>query len=412
MSKTPGPLQTCAAASSALRRFDFAALAGLAGLATVADLAFVAFGLVLALPFATGAAVAPVVALVAAVGVALAVGFVSRSCAIARSLAVAPSAGARLAVDVQPSDTDDPAVWTGIATTPIMPGKFGRVCLSGVTQAIVVVTDDEHTTGRLANGEPYLTSAVAGPASILWRESGTGTKKALVALGIGAPPGIVASGQIVAVTEAEDEATLGFLGYIVRRHQNAAVDLFAAGGTTIPCVNSFELSSDLQDQVAESVPGGSVSLRRLPTGTLVGPIVKLPMPAELGELWMFTMPNGAGHQAPPAVGQVPARVVAPESAPGNASGAAHWPTDEVLPRAPERCRALTMPRQPQSWSSISRPRKRPAEPQGSPGVVVGQPRIGADFLLTPRPVGLSSKHPGLIAGPRRGEATQLFDRGP
>jgi len=51
------------------------------------------------------------------------------------------------------------------------------------------------------------------------------------------------------------------------------------------------------------------------------------------------------------------------------------------------------------------PRKRPVEPQGSPGGLVVRLRIGTHFLLTPRRLGLFSKHPGVIAGLRRGVAT-------
>jgi len=197
----------------------------------------------------------------------------------------------RLAVDCKIPDTDDPWAWVAVATAPILPGMLGRVCVSGAVQAIVNITSADHHFAVAADGAEFLQSAAGGPVRILWRESGTGTKKAIVAVNAGVIAGAVASGQIVSATEAEDEATLGYQGYIVARHQNAAMDLFAASGAAIPCVNAFELSGDLQDQVTDSLPGGIVTLQRLPVGTLVGPIVQLPVPAEVGALWMFTQAN-------------------------------------------------------------------------------------------------------------------------
>lgn len=196
----------------------------------------------------------------------------------------------RLAIDCKIPDTDDVWAWVAIATTPIAPEKFGRVCVSGAVQAIVNITSAGHHFAIAAEGESLLQSAAGGPVRILWREAGTGEKKAIVAVNAGVIAGAVASGQIVSVTETEDEATLGYQGYIVARHQNVATDLFSASGPAIPCVNAFELSGELQDQVQDESPGDK-TLLRLPAGTLVGPIVQLPVPPEVGELWMFTQAN-------------------------------------------------------------------------------------------------------------------------
>lgn len=197
----------------------------------------------------------------------------------------------RLAVVCKIPDTNDPWAWIAIATTPIKAGKMGRVCVSGAVQTIVNITNAEHRFAVAASGQEFLQSAAGGPVRILWRQSGTGEKKAIVVVNAGITTGQVASGQILAVTDAESEATMMTPGYIVARHQNVAVDLGGPTGPAIPCLNAFEISGALQTQVSESVPGGSVSMQRLPVDTIVGPIVKLPMPAELGELWMFTMPT-------------------------------------------------------------------------------------------------------------------------
>lgn len=205
--------------------------------------------------------------------------------------------GMRLALDVAIPTAVDQWSWAAVATTPIAAGKFGRVCVSGAVQSIVVVLDEDHRFAELADDEQYLQSAVAGPCRILWKEDGTGEKRAIVAVNGGVMGGAVVSGTIASVTEDEDPATLGFQGYIVATHQNAATDLLAAVGTTIPCVNSLELATDLQAQVQDESPGAK-TLLRLPVGTPVGPIVRLPVPTETGELWMFTTPNAYGVDCP------------------------------------------------------------------------------------------------------------------
>ena len=201
----------------------------------------------------------------------------------------------RLAVDCASPGAEeiDPWAWVAIATAPIGPGKIGRVCVSGAVPAIVEVTNVEHHFAIAAPEEDFLQSADGGPVRILWKESGVGVRKAIVAVNAGIVTGAVASGQIVSATDAEDEATLGYQGYIVARHQNVATDLFSASGPAIPCVNAFELSGELQDQVQDESPG-TKTLLRLPAGTLVGPIVQLPVPAEVGELWMFSQSNAYG----------------------------------------------------------------------------------------------------------------------
>lgn len=202
--------------------------------------------------------------------------------------------GLRLALDCSIPATDDPFAWIAIATTPIAAGKFGNICVSGATQAIVVVSDSSHRFAAAKDGEEFLQSAVGGPARILWKESGTGTKKAIVAVNGGVIAGDVASGVITAITDPGDDdgaaATQGYAGYMITRHQNVAMDMFAPSGPVIACVNGFELSGELQTQVQDESPG-TKSLLRLPIGTLVFDIMKLAMPAELGELWGFMDAN-------------------------------------------------------------------------------------------------------------------------
>ena len=71
----------------------------------------------------------------------------------------------------------------GIAQTPIKDTKSGPVMLSGVTPCKIQVSDENHTHAIAGTSVDKLESAGAGPAEILWKESGTGEKDAVVRLG-------------------------------------------------------------------------------------------------------------------------------------------------------------------------------------------------------------------------------------
>lgn len=73
-----------------------------------------------------------------------------------------------------------------ITQVPIAAGKLGLACIGGATPVQVEVTNETHAfadvvTGTTAN----LASSASGGAQILWKESGTGLKWALVRLGGG-----------------------------------------------------------------------------------------------------------------------------------------------------------------------------------------------------------------------------------
>lgn len=63
---------------------------------------------------------------------------------------------------------------------PVLDGQIGEAVLLGVTPCRIEVTSESHTHARLANASPLVISAPDGPARILFKESGTGTKWALV----------------------------------------------------------------------------------------------------------------------------------------------------------------------------------------------------------------------------------------
>jgi len=97
----------------------------------------------------------------------------------------------RVAVNCQIPATSDALAWIGIAITPIASSKFGRVVVSGAVQAIVNVTNAAHKYAVIQSGVAYLQSAASGPVRLLWHESGTGEKRAFVALGAAySPPGL------------------------------------------------------------------------------------------------------------------------------------------------------------------------------------------------------------------------------
>jgi len=70
----------------------------------------------------------------------------------------------------------------GIAQTPIKDTKSGPVMLSGVTPCTINVSDENHGYAIAGTSVDKLESASSGPAQILWKESGTGDKNAVVRL--------------------------------------------------------------------------------------------------------------------------------------------------------------------------------------------------------------------------------------
>lgn len=72
---------------------------------------------------------------------------------------------------------------------PIAAGAIGRALALGVTPVQVNVTNETHTHAVISDAHSdYLASATNGSSQILWKESGTGTKWALIRLGINRRP--------------------------------------------------------------------------------------------------------------------------------------------------------------------------------------------------------------------------------
>lgn len=82
-----------------------------------------------------------------------------------------------------PSDTPH-AGKIAVLVEPIQSGKVGRACVNGVVPVKVNISDANHKFADVYNGTAgNLKSDFFGAAQILWAESGTGLKWAVVRLG-------------------------------------------------------------------------------------------------------------------------------------------------------------------------------------------------------------------------------------
>ena len=79
-----------------------------------------------------------------------------------------------------------------VLAEPIPPGRIGRAWVSGVCPARVSVEETHHQYAEAdAGNSSRLVSADQGSARILWRESGSGQRWALIRIGVNDPPQLV-----------------------------------------------------------------------------------------------------------------------------------------------------------------------------------------------------------------------------
>jgi hypothetical protein len=94
----------------------------------------------------------------------------------------------------QPEEFQDKIVFTGtspaagnsfaIITEPAEPSQIVKAKVSGETQVKIDITDESHTCADVKDGDStQLQSVESGPAQIIWKETGTGTKWAVVRFG-------------------------------------------------------------------------------------------------------------------------------------------------------------------------------------------------------------------------------------
>lgn len=118
--------------------------------------------------------------------------------------------------------SDDADQWVGVCLEEIAVGGFGRVVALGITPAKMQVVASGDRWARTHASNARLTGGRSGQARILWKESGTGEKWALLMLdGPTIPKSGVFVGKITAVTgsvnatysaEAIDDADVSVTG--------------------------------------------------------------------------------------------------------------------------------------------------------------------------------------------------------
>lgn len=105
-----------------------------------------------------------------------------------------------------PASADDLVV---VLLEPVAADAVGRAVLAGVAVVDVDVSDATHTHAAPAAGQTtMLDSADSGPTQIIARESGTGTKRAVVLLGGGASSGGTVKGKLDGALAFGGSATL------------------------------------------------------------------------------------------------------------------------------------------------------------------------------------------------------------
>ncbi len=83
-----------------------------------------------------------------------------------------------------PSSTTHASGKFAILAEMIVAGKIGQAYVSGTCQVQINITDESHAFADVKDDDAtQLQSAASGPCSILWKESGTGTKWAIVRFG-------------------------------------------------------------------------------------------------------------------------------------------------------------------------------------------------------------------------------------
>lgn len=70
-----------------------------------------------------------------------------------------------------------------IAREPIVAGQLGWAVIRGVTPTLLNVISEEHTHADTFPGQQHLRTGFTGAARILWKETGTGVKSAVIEIG-------------------------------------------------------------------------------------------------------------------------------------------------------------------------------------------------------------------------------------
>ena len=142
---------------------------------------------------------------------------------------------------------------------PLKANAIGSGLAAGVCPVQVNVTDAGHTFADIASGQcGYLASGATGTATILWKESGTGTKWALVRVANASGGGSAGA----SVFPAKVVAAVSGAAYTVREQSCTGAGTFAdkSGTSNVTAYNLAELSLG---------PGGAVAVGTIVLATAI-----------------------------------------------------------------------------------------------------------------------------------------------
>lgn len=141
-----------------------------------------------------------------------------------------------------------------IALEPIAAGKFGRAALSGVVPAIINVPSGTTPLFAEASGSVYARAGSSGSAQVLWCESGSGNRHALLRMGA-ASQGAAAKATVTAIG-----GSVGFYTCTVGTVAGVTVENLYESGTG---------SAQYYGTLAYAPTGVTIVPQRLPVGSSV-----------------------------------------------------------------------------------------------------------------------------------------------
>lgn len=165
-----------------------------------------------------------------------------------------------------------------VCAQPILSGKIGKAWVSGVCPALINVTDEMHEYADIADGiTGYLASAESGPCVILWKESGTGQKWAVVRFGSSAGGGSAAETQYAIVTQTPEYNEPTKAKFIV---QKASIDTDSESETYNQWIGDgtdidIERALGFEGNIAHEGDNTAKDIRNWHTWPAVGSIVPI-----------------------------------------------------------------------------------------------------------------------------------------
>ncbi len=144
----------------------------------------------------------------------------------------------RPVLDLAPAESDDDVLV--IAANRINPGGLGQVYVSGIVQARVIVTDEQHGYARPRFATPWAleSSAEPGPIRLIWKQGGTGTVWALAMIG-SASSGPTDLVRALIVSSKKEPGDIGYT-YTLARATGVKPWDWVGGGELDPAYNTFE----------------------------------------------------------------------------------------------------------------------------------------------------------------------------